>query len=77
MHGWKGGPSSCSTRKANLTSPYADARGVFRVYQMSLGDHVWKMWREAQGFFQRFTATFSDDDNTITGYWEGSRDGSN
>ena len=35
------------------------------------------MWREAPGFFQRFTGTFSDDNNTITGRWEGSRDGSN
>src|SRR5579864_6544891 len=40
---------------------YGDARGVFRVYQMSLADGVWKVWREAPGFFQRFTGTFSDD----------------
>ena len=55
---------------------YADARGVFRVYQMSLSDGVWKMWREAPGFFQRFMGTISDDGNTVTGRWEGSRDGS-
>jgi hypothetical protein len=28
------------------------------------------------GFFQRFTGTFSTDRRTITGGWEGSRDGS-
>jgi hypothetical protein len=56
---------------------YADSRGVFRIYQMSVSDGVWKMWREAPGFFQRFTATFSDDGNTITGFWERSSDGSN
>jgi hypothetical protein len=55
---------------------YADSRGVFRVYQMTLSDGVWRMWREAPGFFQRFTGTFSADGRTITGGWEGSRDGS-
>jgi hypothetical protein len=55
---------------------YADARGVFRVYAMSLSDRVWKMWRDAPGFFQRFTGTFSDDGKTVTARWEGSRDGS-
>jgi hypothetical protein len=56
---------------------YADARGVARVYQMSLSDGVWKVWREAPGFSQRFTGTFGDDGKTITGRWELSRDGSN
>ena len=55
---------------------YADARQVFRVYQMSLTDGVWTIWRDAPGFFQRFTGTFSDDGNTITARWEGSPDGS-
>jgi hypothetical protein len=55
---------------------YADARSVHRVYAMSLSDGVWKIWRDAPGFFQRFTATISDDGDTITGYWEGSSDGS-
>src|ERR1041385_1973919 len=56
---------------------YADARGVRRVSAMSLSNRVWKIWRHAPGFFQRFTGTFSDDGATITGRWEGSRDGSN
>jgi hypothetical protein len=54
---------------------YADARGVHRVYEMTLSDGIWKMWRDAPGFFQRFTATISPDADTITGYWEGSSDG--
>jgi len=56
---------------------YADSRGVFRVYQMSMNDGVWKLWRDAPGFNQRFTGTFSDDGNTITGQWEFSSDGTN
>jgi hypothetical protein len=55
---------------------YFDSRGVSRIYQMSLNDGVWKMWREAPGFRQRFTGTFSDDGGTIRGYWERSADGS-
>jgi hypothetical protein len=58
-----------------FTMLYADARDVFRVYQMSLNDGVWKVWRDAPGFFQRFTGTFSDDGQTITGLWELSSDG--
>ena len=55
---------------------YADACGVFRVYRMSLSEGIWRLWRDAPGFFQRFTGTFSDDRATIAGHWEGSRDGS-
>lgn len=48
---------------------YTDQRGVARIYQMSLADGVWKMWRDTPGFSQRMIGTFSDDGNTIT--WDG------
>jgi hypothetical protein len=48
---------------------YFDSRGVFRVYEMSLSDNVWKLWRDSPGFSQRFTETFSEDGKTITGRW--------
>lgn len=54
---------------------YFDARGVSRIYEMSFGDGVWKQWRSAPGFSQRFTGTFSDDGTTITARWEKSSDG--
>ncbi len=54
---------------------YYDERGVSRVYKMSLEGSVWKMWRNAPGFSQRFTATISEDGNTISGLWEKSSDG--
>jgi hypothetical protein len=54
---------------------YYDSRGVARVYQMSLDGGVWKLWREAPGFWQRYTGVLSDDGNRITGAWEGSPDG--
>lgn len=53
-----------------------DSRGVSRVYQMSFGEGVWKMWREAPGFWQRFSGTLSDDGSSIRGAWEKSSDGS-
>jgi hypothetical protein len=56
---------------------YSDERGVSRIYQMSLEGGVWKTWRDAPGFLQRITGTFSDEGNTITCHGELSYDGSN
>lgn len=58
-----------------FTMLYADSRDVFRVYQMSLSDGVWKLWRDAPEFSQRFTGTFNDDGDVIEGTWERSDDG--
>jgi hypothetical protein len=49
---------------------YTDERDVQRVYEMSLSDGVWKLWRDGQPFSQRFTGTFSADGNSIAGRWE-------
>lgn len=54
---------------------YYDSRGVARVYQMSLDQGVWKLWREAPGFRQRYAGVLSADGSTITGAWEGPSDG--
>ena len=59
-----------------FTYHYFDTRGVERIYQMSLSNGVWKLWRDAPGFSQRLTGTFSDDGNAITCRLEKSRDGS-
>jgi hypothetical protein len=53
-----------------------DSRGISRIYQMSLSAGVWKLWRDAPGFYQRYTGTFSADDTVIHGRWEHSPDGS-
>ena len=58
-----------------FTYHYFDTRGVERVYAMSLSDGVWKLWRDAPGFSQRFIGTFSVDGKTIDGCWEKSADG--
>jgi hypothetical protein len=55
---------------------YTDERGVARIYQMSLIDGVWKMWRDSPDFSQRMIGTFSDNGNTITWRGEMSHDGS-
>ena len=54
---------------------YFDSRGVSRIYQMSLSEGVWKLWRDFPEFSQRFTATFSEDHNILNGSWEMSTDG--
>ena len=53
---------------------YFDERGVSRKYEMSLLGNVWKWWREAPGFSQRFTGTITDDGYTIIGEGEMSKD---
>jgi hypothetical protein len=54
---------------------YADARGVSRVYQMSFENRVWRIWRNAAGFHQRFEGRLSADGRAIEAYWEKSPDG--
>lgn len=59
----------------DLTQHYFDSRGVYRIYNMSLRDRTWKMWRDAPGFSQRFTGKFSNNGNTIKVLGELSEDG--
>src|SRR4051812_1669876 len=56
---------------------YFDERGVSRRYEASLADNVWKWWRDAEGFSQRFAGTIAPDGRTIVGRGELSRDGVN
>jgi hypothetical protein len=56
---------------------YFDSRGVARIYEMALGNGIWRVWWDAPDPFpQRFSATFSEDGATITGRWEKAEDGS-
>jgi hypothetical protein len=73
-HGtWMIGPDDAAGTYCVL---YYDSRGVSRIYQMSLSDDVWRVWRDFPGFSQRFIGTFSEDGNTIAVSWEKSLDGS-
>ena len=54
---------------------YTDDRDVQRIYEMSLADGVWKLWRTGEPFSQRFTGEFSEDGRTISGRWEIAEDG--
>jgi hypothetical protein len=42
---------------------------------MSIAEGEWKLWREGEPFAQRFSATISDDGETIVGRWEKAMDG--
>ncbi|MGH2946296.1 MAG: hypothetical protein ACRDPC_08565 [Solirubrobacteraceae bacterium] len=59
-----------------LAMHYYDSRGVHRVYAMSVSEGVWRMWRDAPGFSQRFTGTFGDGGDTIAGRGQLARDDS-
>ena len=60
----------CDAANGTYSQLYSDDRGVCRVYEMSIGDGEWKLWREGEPFDQRFSAEISDDGDTITGRWE-------
>ena len=67
----------CDGANGTYYQLYSDERDVCRVFQMSIGDGVLSFWRDGEPFSQRFSGTFSDDGNTITGYWELAQDGKN
>jgi hypothetical protein len=67
-------------RTGGYTQHYYDSRGVVRLYAMGFADGIWTLTRESPDFSpldfrQRFTGTFSEDGNTITGAWEKCADG--
>ncbi|MBI5106530.1 MAG: hypothetical protein HZB46_16355 [Solirubrobacterales bacterium] len=47
---------------------YFDSRGVRRTYGISLEDGVLRIWRDAPGFDQRFSATIGPD--AFEGAWQ-------
>jgi hypothetical protein len=53
-----------------LSALYFDERGVSRLLGMSLTGNVWRWWRNAPGFSQRYSATLSGDGNTLVGKGE-------
>ena len=61
--------------RPQYTVLYYDARSVSRIYEMTFSDGVWRMWRDAPGFCQRFEGTLSTGGITITAQWEKSVDG--
>jgi hypothetical protein len=67
----------CDAANGTYFQLYSDERGVCRVYEMSIDEREWKLWREGAPFSQRFTATLSDDGQTMTGGWEIAEDFTN
>ncbi len=52
-----------------------DERGVSRNYEVTLRDKIWKWWRNAPGFIQRYEGAIVDGGTTIISKGELSRDG--
>jgi len=62
------------------TQHYFDSRGIARIYAMTFDGRNWTLERRTADFtsldfHQRWSGTFSDDDETIHGRWESSPDG--
>jgi hypothetical protein len=67
-------------RPVGFRQHYFDARGVVRLYEMTFDGREWTLVRRSPDFSpldfaQRFTGTFSEDGDTITGRWETSPHG--
>lgn len=54
---------------------YSDERGVCRVFEMSIGDGEWRLWRDGAPFPQRFIGSFRDSGDRIVGRAEKAEDG--
>jgi hypothetical protein len=65
----------CDAANGTYSELYSDERGVCRIYDMSIGDGEWRLWREGEPFAQRFTGRFEDDGGKIAGRWEIAEDG--
>lgn len=52
----------------DLAMEYFDSRGVRRTYMVSLTDGTLRIWRDAEGFDQRFSARVGGDG--FSGVWE-------
>lgn len=69
-----GPPSSVSVINQDDTNGqgvmiYYDSRGVSRIYKMSFADNIWKLWRDAPGFNQKFEGVVSNNGNIIDASW--------
>ena len=50
----------CDAANGTYYQLYSDDRCVCRVYEMSIGDGEWRLWREGEPFPQRFIGRFED-----------------
>jgi hypothetical protein len=73
------GPSQWIIGRDDLSSEfavlYSDDREVARIYRMTFGRGIWKIWRNAPGFHQRFEGRFTQSGRTIHARWERSTNG--
>jgi hypothetical protein len=59
-----------SAHHTPMAMHYFDSRGVFRLFDVSLDTDVWRIWRDAPGFSQRYVGRFADGGRTIAGGWQ-------
>jgi hypothetical protein len=57
----------------SLRMHYFDSRGVYRVYEVRIGEESLEFSRDEPGFSQRFTGIFQEAGAVIDGLWKLSR----
>jgi hypothetical protein len=67
----------CDAANGTYFQLYSDERGVCRVYEMSIDESEWKLWRTGEPFPQRFSGRFEDNGRRTAGRWEKAEDGTN
>ena len=67
----------CDAANGRYFQLYTDDRGVCRVYEVSIGDGEFRIWRDGEPFSQRFHGKFSEDSHRIDARWEAAKDGTN
>jgi hypothetical protein len=67
----------CDGANGTYYQLYSDDRGVCRVFEMSISETEWQLWRAGEPFAQRFTGRFEDGGRRIAGRWEKAEDGVN
>ena len=67
----------CDGANGTYVQLYSDDRGVCRIYEMSIDEREWKLWREGEPFAQRFIGRFEDGGRRIVGPYELAEDGVN
>jgi hypothetical protein len=61
--------------KHELFMLFFDERKISRKYEVTFKDNILNWWRSGPEFSQRYTLTFTDDNNTIISKGEISKDG--
>jgi hypothetical protein len=65
----------CDAANGTYYQLYSDDRGVCRVFEMSIDQREWRLWRDGLPFAQRFLGRFEGGGSEIVATWQKAEDG--